>query len=120
MTTTKEDKELHYVGENTRWFMDYLPKKVFDSLNSEQRKYYREYRRNQRFIGDSQKKVDEIQKEINNLQKLIRSEKDKQRRCTMMKYLTLMTISDLDVLWNTEKGSQEKKENLHMYICIPI
>ena len=64
MTTTKNVKGLHYVGENTRWFMDYLPKVVFDSLTSEHRKYYLGYRRNQRFIGDSQKKVDEIQKEI--------------------------------------------------------
>lgn len=79
MTTTTEEKELHYVGENTRWFIDYLPKKVFDSLTSEQRKYYRGYRRNQRFIGDSQKKVDEIQKEIDTLQNLIRSQKEKQR-----------------------------------------
>jgi hypothetical protein len=79
MTTTNEEKELHYVGENTRWFMDYLPKKVFDSLTSEKRKYYREYRRNQRFIGDSQNKVIEIQKEIETLQNLIRFQKDKQR-----------------------------------------
>ena len=79
MTTTMNEKDLHYVGENTRWFMDYLPKRVFDSLTSEQRKNYRGYRRNQRFIGDSQKKVDEIQKEIDSLQKLIRSEKDKQK-----------------------------------------
>jgi len=96
MTTTKEDKELHYVGENTRWFMDFLPKKVFDSLNSEQRKYYREYRRNQRFIGDSQKKVDEIQKEINNLQKLIRSEKDKQRKWEGKLKMYYDEISHLD------------------------
>ena len=60
--------------------MDYLPKRVFDSLTSEQRKYYREYRRNQRFIGDSQKKVDEIQKEIDSLQNLIRTEKENQRK----------------------------------------
>jgi hypothetical protein len=79
MTTTNEKEDLHYVGENTRWFMDYLPKRVFDSLTSEQRKNYRGYRRNQRFIGDSQKKVDEILKEIDSLQKLIRLEKDKQK-----------------------------------------
>ena len=80
MTTTTEKEDIHYVGENTRWFMDYLPKRVFDSLTSEQRKYYREYRRNQRFIGDSQKKVDEIQKEIDSLQNLIRTEKENQRK----------------------------------------
>jgi len=79
MTTTKIEKDLHYVGENTRWFMDYLPKSVFDSLSNEQRKYYREYRRNQRFIGDSQKKVDDIQRDIDSLQKLIRLEKEKQK-----------------------------------------
>lgn len=79
MTTTIKENELHYVGKNTRWFMDYLPKGVFDSLTSEQRKYYREYRRNQRFIGDSQNKVDEIQREMDSLQKLIRSEKEKQK-----------------------------------------
>jgi len=96
MTTTKKKNDLHYVGENTRWFMDYLPKKVFDSLNPEQRKYYREYRRNQRFIGDSQKKVDEIQNEIDSLQKLIRSEKEKQRKWKGKLKMYYDEISHLD------------------------
>ena len=96
MTTTTEKEDLHYVGENTRWFMDYLPKKVFDSLTSEQRKYYREYRRNQRFIGDSQKKVDEIQKEIDSFQKLIRSEKEKQRKWEEKLKMYYDEISHLD------------------------
>ena len=96
MTTTKKKNDLHYVGENTRWFMDYLPKKVFNSLNSEQRKYYREYRRNQRFIGDSQKKVDEIQNEIDSLQKLIRSEKEKQRNWKGKLKMYYDEISHLD------------------------
>ncbi len=96
MTTTKNEKDLHYVGENTRWFMDYLPQKVFDSLTSEQRKNYRGYRRNQRFIGDSQKKVDEIQREIDSLQKLIRSEKDKQKVWKEKKKMYYDEISHLD------------------------
>ena len=96
MTTTTEKEDLHYVGENTRWFMDYLPKRVFDSLTSEQRKYYREYRRNQRFIGDSQKKVDEIQKEIDSFQKLIRSEKEKQRKWEEKLKMYYDEISHLD------------------------
>lgn len=96
MTTTKKKNDLHYVGENTRWFMDYLPKKVFDSLNSEQRKYYREYRRNQRFIGDSQIKVDEIQREVESLQKLIRSEKEKQRKWKGKLKMYYDEISHLD------------------------
>ena len=96
MTTTNEKEDLHYVGENTRWFMDYLPKRVFDSLTSEQRKYYREYRRNQRFIGDSQKKVDEIQKEIDSFQKLIRSEKEKQRKWEEKLKMYYDEISHLD------------------------
>lgn len=96
MTTTKKKNDLHYVGENTRWFMDYLPKKVFDSLNSEQRKYYREYRRNQRFIGDSQKKVDEIQNEIDSLLKLIRTEKKKQRNWKGKLKMYYDEISHLD------------------------
>ena len=96
MTTTKKKNDLHYVGENTRWFMDYLPKKVFDSLNPEQRKYYREYRRNQRYIGDSQKKVDEIQNEIDSLQKLIRTEKKKQRNWKGKLKMYYDEISHLD------------------------
>ena len=96
MTTTSKKEDLHYVGENTRWFMDYLPKRVFDSLTPEQRKYYREYRRNQRFIGDSQKKVDEIQKEIDSLQKLIRSEKEKQRKWEEKLKMYYDEISHLD------------------------
>lgn len=96
MTTTSKKEDLHYVGENTRWFMDYLPKRVFDSLTSEQRRYYREYRRNQRFIGDSQKKVDEIQKEIDSLQKLIRSEKEKQRKWEEKLKMYYDEISHLD------------------------
>ena len=96
MTTTNKKEDLHYVGENTRWFMDYLPKRVFDSLSSEHRKYYREYRRNQRFIGDSQKKVDEIQKEIDSLQKLIRSEKEKQRKWEEKLKMYYDEISHLD------------------------
>ena len=96
MTTTKKKNDLHYVGENTRWFMDYLPKKVFDSLNPEQRKYYREYRRNQRFIGDSQLKVDEIQREVESLQKLIRSEKKKQSKWKGKLKMYYDEISHLD------------------------
>jgi hypothetical protein len=96
MTTTTEKEDLHYVGENTRWFMDYLPQKVFDSLTPIQRKNYRGYRTNQRFIGDSQKKVDEIQKEIDSLQKLIRSEKEKQRKWEEKNKMYYDEISHLD------------------------
>jgi len=76
--------------------MDYLPKRVFDSLTTEHRKYYREYRRNQRFVGDSQMKVVEIQKEIDSLQKLIRSEKDKQRKWEEKLKMYYDEISHLD------------------------
>jgi len=53
MTTTTEKENNHYVGENTRWFIDYLPKGVFDSLTSGQRKHYREYTIKRLFIGYS-------------------------------------------------------------------
>ena len=80
MTTTKTKKEtLRYIGEETRWFMDFLPKTIFNSLDREKRKYYREYRRRQRNIGESNLKIDKILSEIDELNKLIKKEKEKQK-----------------------------------------
>lgn len=68
-------KKRKYVGENLKWFMDFLPEDVYKSLSKEDFTHYREYRRYQRFIGDSNIRVDKMEKQIKSLQEKVKQEK---------------------------------------------
>lgn len=124
MTTTKTEKDdLHYVGEGTRWFMDFLPKQIFDSLGREKRKYYREYRRRQRNIGDSNLKIDEVQKKIDDLNKIIKKEKEKQKEWYYKLKSYYDDISYLDENFKfsctvefRKRTSRKKGDNPYVYL----
>jgi len=124
MTTTKtENDDLHYVGEGTRWFMDYLPKQIFDSLGREKSKYYREYRRRQRNIGDSNLKIDEVQKKIDKLNKIIREEKKKQKDWYSKLKMYYDEISGLDINFRfsctvefRKRTSRKKGDEPYVYL----
>lgn len=70
-------KKKRYVGEGQKWFVDFLPKEVFNSLTDEERVNYQGYRNYQRHIGDSSVKISNYQKEIEKLNKLIKDEQFK-------------------------------------------
>lgn len=68
-------KKRKYVGESLKWFMDFLPEDVYDSLPKEDYTHYREYRRYQRFIGESNIRVEKMEKHIKSLQEKVKQEK---------------------------------------------
>jgi hypothetical protein len=70
-------KKKQYVGEGVKLFIDYLPDEIYYSFSEEELKNYREYRRYQRFIGESDLRVKKHQKEIDKLTKKIEEEKKK-------------------------------------------
>ena len=67
-------KKRKYVGENLKWFMDFLPEEVYNSLSKEDFEHYREYRRYQRFIGESNIRTDKMKKQIKVLQNKVNQE----------------------------------------------
>jgi hypothetical protein len=38
-------KKKTYIGQGLKWFVDFLPDELFNSLNEDERRSYREYRR---------------------------------------------------------------------------
>jgi hypothetical protein len=70
-------KKRKYVGENLKWFLDFLPDDVYDSLSNDDKLHYREYRRFQRFIGEGNLRIEKLQKQIDLLQNKIREERIK-------------------------------------------
>lgn len=90
-------KKRRYVGEKLKWFMDFLPDEVFNSLSEEEQVNYREYRRYQRFIGEGNQKIEKYQRQIESLNKKIKKEKEK--------------IKGID----TEHSSWEQKMKIHYY-----
>ena len=70
-------KKRKYVGEELKWFMDFLPDEVYKGLSKEDYTNYREYRRYQRFIGEGTQRIEKYQKQIESLNKKINQEKEK-------------------------------------------
>lgn len=64
-------KKRTYIGEGLKWFVDFLPNDVFSSLNEDERRSYREYRRYQKEIGESLVRIKKFQKQLETLQKNI-------------------------------------------------
>jgi hypothetical protein len=64
-------KKRTYIGEGLKWFVDFLPNDVFSSLNEDERRSYREYRRYQMEIGESLVRIKKFQKQLETLQKNI-------------------------------------------------
>jgi hypothetical protein len=68
-------KKKTYIGEGLKWFVDFLPDDVFNSLNEVDRKNYREYRRYQKEIGESLVRINKFEKQLETLKKNISNEK---------------------------------------------
>jgi len=68
-------KKKTYIGEGLKWFVDFLPDDVFNSLNEVDRKNYREYRRYQKEIGESLVRIKKFEKQLETLKKNISIEK---------------------------------------------
>jgi len=58
-----------------KYFIDYLPKEVFNKLNKEDRENYREYRRYSTLIKESQLRIEKYEKEILKLKDEISTER---------------------------------------------
>lgn len=67
-------KKKTYVGKDLKWFVDFLPDEVFNSLNEEERKNYREYRRYQKEIGEGLERIKKLQKQLLKIQTNIEGE----------------------------------------------
>lgn len=70
-------KRKGYKGEGLKFFMNYLPDEIFNSLNDEERYHYREYRRYQKFMGESKERVEKYKQEVEKLNQLIQKENQK-------------------------------------------
>jgi hypothetical protein len=70
-------KKKRYIGEGLKWFVDFLPNEVFNSLSKEERVNYQGYRNYQRHIGDSNLKISNYHKQIEKLTNLIKEEQFK-------------------------------------------
>lgn len=70
-------KKKTYIGQELKWFVDYLPDELFNSLNEDERRSYREYRRYQKEIGEGLVRIEKYQKQIETIQKTILIEKTK-------------------------------------------
>jgi hypothetical protein len=76
MDVMKKSKK-RYVGEETKLFINFLPEEIFLSFSDEEKKNYREYRRYQRFIGESNSRIQKYQIEVEKLLSKINFEKVK-------------------------------------------
>ena len=79
MTTTSNEKKREYIGKGSRWFMEFLPDDVFNSLTPIQRKYYQRYRNYQKNVGRSQLRILELEKSIEELKRKIERERSKKK-----------------------------------------
>ena len=70
-------KKKRYVGEGSKLFIDFLPEEIFESFSKEEKLSYREYRRYQRFVGESNLRTKKYQMEIDKLKEKISEEKKK-------------------------------------------
>lgn len=70
-------KKKTYIGQELKWFVDFLPDDVFNSLSEEERVNYREYRRYQKEIGEGLVRMSKHQEKIDKLNKLIQLENHK-------------------------------------------
>lgn len=90
----KMKKKKTYVGEGLKWFVDFLPDDVFNSLNENERRSYREYRRYQKEIGESLNRIKRFQNQLETLQNNI-------------------TLENLKIKGNSEEDGWEKKMKMY-------
>lgn len=65
-------KKKTYVGKGLKWFVDFLPDEIFNSMSDEEKKNYREYRRYQKEMGQGLENIKKLQKQIETIQRNIK------------------------------------------------
>jgi hypothetical protein len=65
-------KKRDYKSKDNRFFIDFLPQEVFDNLSTENRKNYKLYRDNHRYIHQGEQQILDWKKEIDKLKKKIK------------------------------------------------
>lgn len=58
-----------------RFFLEYLPTEVFDSLKPKERENYKKYRDNHRYLFDGKNQIKQWEEEISKLRKKIKDKK---------------------------------------------
>ena len=70
-------KKKKFRSSDEKFFIDYIPKKLFDSLSEDERMNQREYRRYHSAIYDTNKRIEDNKKQIEKLKLKIKEEKNK-------------------------------------------
>lgn len=70
-------KEKKYRSQGEVFFMDYLPDEVFNNLSETERKSYRIYRNNHRWVYEGKEKINRLESEIQKLKEEIKTTKGK-------------------------------------------
>ena len=70
-------KKNKYRTDGDKFFLNYLPPKLFDKLNESKREHYREYRRYHLAIFNTNERVEKLRNQIEKIKKQILIEKDK-------------------------------------------
>lgn len=65
-------KKREYKSKNNKFFLDFLPPEVFENLSSNDRKHYKLYRDNHRYVYQGEQQILEWKKEIDKLKKKIK------------------------------------------------
>ena len=64
-----------YKSRGEKFFLEYLPKEVFDSLKSKERENYKKYRDNHRYVFNGKNQIKEWEEEISKLKDKIKGKK---------------------------------------------
>lgn len=68
-------KRKEYKSKNGKFFIDFLPKEIFDSLKPKERIDYKKYRDNHRYLYQGNDQISEWEKEISQLKERIKKKK---------------------------------------------
>ncbi len=68
-------KKQDYRSKKEIFFIDHLPKEVFDNLSVNEKKHYQRYRNHHRFIFDGKQKIEKLEDEIKKMKDEIKSKK---------------------------------------------
>jgi len=100
-----------------KFFVDYLPTKVYYGLSSQEREDYREYRRYSYFMSRSNKKIQDLESQIEELKSKVQKEKDKHKDVIDEYYSEDGNKRHRDITelgWNSKmKNHYEKLTHIH-------
>jgi hypothetical protein len=68
-------KRKEYRSKNEKFFIDFLPQEIFDSLKPKEKENYKKYRDNHRYLFQGNKQISDWEKEISQLKEKIRNKK---------------------------------------------